>query len=87
MNDPKIISVEPRAEKRLLVKFDNGIEKIYDCNQLLQREMFLLLKNEAFFKAVKVDPGGYGISWNDDIDLSEYELWQNGNELLTAKQN
>ena len=23
----------------------------------------------------KVDAGGYGISWNDDIDISEYELW------------
>jgi len=24
-------------------------------------------------RAVHVDAGGYGISWNDDIDLSEYE--------------
>jgi hypothetical protein len=23
-------------------------------------------------KTVSVDPGGYGISWSDDIDLSEY---------------
>lgn len=37
-------------------------------------------KNEAFFKSVKVDSGGYGVSWNDDIDLSEYELWVNGKE-------
>jgi len=28
--------------------------------------------------------GGYGISWNDDIDLSEYELWTNGVELVFA---
>ena len=31
-----------------------------------------------FFRAVRVDPGGYGISWSDDIDLSEYELWVRG---------
>jgi len=30
---------------------------------------------------VKVDAGGYGISWNDDIDLSEYELWTNGKPI------
>jgi len=30
------------------------------------------------FRALHVDAGGYGISWNDDIDLSEYELWTNG---------
>jgi Protein of unknown function (DUF2442). len=40
-----------------------------------------LLRNEAFFKAVAVDPGGYGVSWNDQMDLSEYELWRNGVEV------
>jgi hypothetical protein len=86
MNTPKINSVKPLGEKKLLVRFVNGVEKIYDCNQLLQREIFQPLKNETFFKTVKVDPGGYSISWNDDVDLSEYELWQNGKELSTAKQ-
>ena len=67
--------------KRLLVKFVNGVEKIYDCNPLLHLEAFRSLNNEAFFKSAKVDPGGYGVSWNDDVDLSEYELYrQIGNE-------
>ena len=26
-------------------------------------------------KTAKVDSGGYGISWDDDCDLSENELW------------
>ncbi|WP_044018806.1 DUF2442 domain-containing protein [Thermoanaerobacter italicus] len=34
-----------------------------------------------FFKAVKVDAGGYGVSWNSELDLSEYELWKNGKEI------
>jgi hypothetical protein len=42
--------------------------------------MFRLLKDDAFFKAVHVDAGGYGITWNDNADLSEYELWTNGVE-------
>jgi hypothetical protein len=46
--------------------------------------MFQLLKNDAFFKSVKVDAGGYGISWSDEIDLSEHELWTNGIELVPA---
>jgi hypothetical protein len=44
-------------------------------------ERFQLLKHEAFFKAVKVDLGGYGVSWDDERDLSEYELWNNGLEV------
>ncbi len=84
MEIPRILSVHPKDDKKLLVKFENGVEKIYHCAQILQLAAFQLLHNEAFFKAVKVDPGGFGISWNDDIDLSEYELWTNGIEVLFA---
>ncbi|MBU0512155.1 MAG: DUF2442 domain-containing protein [Chloroflexi bacterium] len=84
MDIPKILSVHPLESKELLVKFMNGAEKIYDCKQLLQLEAFQLLNNEAFFEVVQVDTGGYGISWNDGVDLSEYELWTNGVGLVLA---
>lgn len=77
-NIPKIKAVKNIGEARLLVTFDSGVEKIYDCGSLLSRPQFHLLASPAFFNAVRVDPGGYGISWSDDIDLSEYELWTNG---------
>ena len=82
MNAPKILSVQALENKKLLVKFVNGVERIYDCTPLLSLDMFELLKNDAFFKAVQVDPGGYGISWNDHTDLSEYELWINSVEVV-----
>ena len=85
MDTPKILSVQALDKKILLVKFVNGIEKVYDCNPLLGIEMFEVLKNDAFFKSVRVDSGGYGISWNDDADLSEYELWTNGVEVAMAE--
>jgi hypothetical protein len=81
MNAPQILSVRAQEGKKLVVRFANGIEKVYDCAQLLGRDMFQLLRNDAFFKSVKVDIGGYGISWSDDIDLSEHELWTNGIEM------
>lgn len=84
MNAPKILSVQALENKKLLVKFVDGVEKIYDCTQLLGIESFQVLKNETFFRSVKVDSGGYGISWNDDADLSEYELWKNGVEIVAA---
>lgn len=84
MNAPKILSVQALENKKLRVKFVNGVVKVYDCAQLAGVEMFQLLKNDTFFKAVRVDTGGYGISWNDDADLSEYELWTNGIEVVVA---
>jgi hypothetical protein len=81
MNAPKILSIQAMENKKLRVKFLNRVEKIYDCAHLFGVEMFQLLKNDAFFKSVRVDAGGYGISWNDYADLSEYELWINGVEV------
>ena len=85
MDTPKILSVQALEDKKLLVKFVNDVETIYDCNPLLSREMFEVLKNDAFFKSVKVDSGGYGISWSDDADLSEYELWTNSVEVALVE--
>jgi hypothetical protein len=85
MNTPKILSVQTLENKKLLGKFVNGIEKIYDCNPLLSLDMFEVLKNDAFFEAVRVDGGGDGISWNDDADLSEYELWTNGVQVAMTE--
>lgn len=77
-NIPRIISVIPHRDLKLGVTFENGITKQYDCKQLLQRVAFAALQNEALFRTAHVDAGGYGVSWNDDIDISEYELWTHG---------
>ncbi len=78
---PRILSANPVPKYQIEIKFSNGIIKKYDCNPLLKRPEFFLLKNESFFNSAKVDPGGYGISWNEDIDLSEHEVWTNGTEI------
>lgn len=82
---PKIKSIQTVDNNYLLVTFECGTEKLYDCSGLLSRPEFQLLKTPAFFNSVRVDPGGYGISWNDDVDVSEYELWTNGNIVQAAK--
>lgn len=75
---PKVKLVQPLQGKRLLVTFNNNIKKVYDCTPLLVQESFVKLADEAIFHNVKTDQGGYGISWNDEIDIAESELWING---------
>lgn len=75
---PRIKSVRPLDNYHLLVDFTNDVAKIYDCTDILRESAFALLRNKAAFHAVQLDRGGYGISWNDDIDLSEAELWKYG---------
>ncbi|MGD0088415.1 MAG: DUF2442 domain-containing protein [Planctomycetota bacterium] len=75
---PRVRSVLVCGPAMLRVRFENGAERLYDCTAIFSLPQFQLLKTLAFFRAVRVDPGGYGISWNDDMDLSESELWTNG---------
>lgn len=75
---PKIQSVEPLQRKRLRVTFSTGVNKVYDCTSLLAEASFSPLKDEWLFKKARPDPAGYGVVWNDDIDLSESELWLHG---------
>jgi hypothetical protein len=78
MKYPKILSALAIDSRTLLLEFDNKEKKKYDITPLLKREIFFPLKNSYFFKAVKVDQGGYAVVWDSNIDLSEYELWRNG---------
>ena len=62
----------------LLVEFDNGDRRLYDCKPLLDSEVFGPLEDETLFRCVRADPHGYGVVWNDAIDLAESEIWLNG---------
>ncbi len=83
---PRVVSVEPRSGRRLLVTFSDGTRKVYDCTPLLSGEVFAPLKDDALFRSVKADPGGYGVVWNDNIDLAESELWINSQPIERENQ-
>ena len=75
----KIKDVYPLPSMKLSVLFADGTTKKYDVAPLTMRiPAFKALEDGSLFNDVKVDVGGYGIIWNDDIDLSCDELWYNG---------
>ena len=76
----RIKNIAPASGFILRVQFYEGIVKTYDMSPLFdQMPIFRQLKtNLDLFNAVSVDTGGYGIVWNDDLDLSCDELWENG---------
>ncbi|PZU97883.1 MAG: DUF2442 domain-containing protein [Pseudanabaena sp.] len=78
MKPPKIISAKAVGDRTLLIEFSDKAIKKYDISRLLEKEMFAALKNPSFLKNFRVEAGGYGLVWNEDIDISEYELWNNG---------
>ncbi len=74
-----IKSIKPLENMILEVVFLSGETKKYDTKALIKRNrIFKKLENEELFNKVKVDVGGYGIAWDEDIDLSSEEIWKNG---------
>ena len=76
----KVRDVKPCSNYELLVSFINGETKLYAVAPLFRKwkPFEMLQSTKGLFEQVKVDAGGYGISWNDDIDLSCNELYHNG---------
>jgi hypothetical protein len=81
----KIKAVNALPDYRLSVQFSEGVTKIYDVKPLFEKwEPFKALENDsALFSSVEVDVGGYGVIWNDDLDLSCDELFANGKPVKT----
>ena len=81
MSYPKVKSAQAVDERTLVIEFENKQKKKYDITPLLENSMFSPLKNPALFKAVRVDQGGYAVVWDENIDISEYELWSHGQSI------
>ena len=76
----KVKSVTPLPDLCLLAEFQDGMKKKYDVKPLFKKwPAFRILDSvPGLFEQVRVDAGGYGVSWNDDIDLSCDELYHCG---------
>lgn len=81
----KVKAVNALPDYRLCVQFSEGVTKIYDVKPLFRKwaPFRALTDTPELFSGVEVDVGGYGIIWNDDLDLSCNELFENGETVRT----
>ena len=79
----KVREVRPLPGYALFVVFADGETRRYEVKPLFEKwEPFRALENtKGLFEQVQVDIGGYGIRWNDEIDLSCNELYEHGVRL------
>lgn len=81
----KIKSVKAIENLQLQIQFVEGVSKIYDIKPLFAKwpQFRALQKSPELFNSVSVDCGGYGIVWNDELDLSCDEIYANGRTIKT----
>ncbi len=79
----RIKAIKPIDNYKLLVTFFNDEIKEYNVGVWFDKNHdFKVLSNTTgLFEQVKIDAGCYGISWNNDLDLSCKELYFNGKSV------
>lgn len=81
-----IVFLRRAGDTCLYVAFADGEIRLYDMQALIDAHpAFSPLRDESLFSCVSVDAGGYGVSWNDDIDLSAEEIYENGVHVHVAQ--
>ena len=84
----KIKNVCPLPDMILYVEFINGSAKCYDVKPLMDKwEVFKDLTQGRLFDLVRVEACGYGVVWNEYIDLACNELWENGYAVERSDYN
>jgi len=70
---PRVTTVIPTDDYKLLLTFTNGERRIFDAKPLLDMAVFKPLLNKSFFQSVKV---AYGtVIWPQDIDYCPDTLY------------
>lgn len=79
----EIKRVKAESGYRLLVKFSNGEERVLDMAKYLEKGIFKELKNERYFRKVRIITGG--IEWPHEQDLSVDTLYHHG--VVVSERN
>lgn len=84
----RIEEVKVLPDYYIETRFLGGTVKKYDVKKLfIEFPQFKRFENDMeLFMDIQVDMGGYGISWNDELDLDAETIWEDGILIECAKE-
>ena len=71
--NPHVTHLTPQSDHRLLLKFDNGEERLFDLTPWLDKGVFRALSDSPEFAQARVVDGS--VEWPGEIDLSYDTLY------------
>jgi hypothetical protein len=75
MNSYYPVGVKPLENYKLLIRFDNDEDRVFDVEPYLDDGFFAPLRNKAVFNSVKLSP--VSIEWAGGVDICPDELYCN----------
>lgn len=76
MLQPRLTRVEPLDPMLLRLSYETGEVKIFDVAPYASGSWYGQLRDRAYFRTVRLLPGGIGIEWADGQDISPHELYE-----------
>ena len=76
MLQPRLSTVEPMNGFKLKLTYENHEVKVFDVTPYITGSWYGELKDESYFRSVKVLPGGVGIEWLNGQDIAPHELYE-----------
>ena len=76
----RAVDVKPMKNYLLLVKFDNGEVRVFNCFSLLQNKLYAEIADVDFFKTVHIDEMGV-VCWSDAIDINPFDLYEKSEDI------
>lgn len=80
--NPDVKSVKAIENHILIIEFSNNELKAFDVTPFLEKGIFIELKNETYFKQVRVAFGA--IEWPNEQDFSKDTLYLLGTQIPDA---
>lgn len=78
MLQPRLKRVEPLGSLKLRLFYETGEVKDFDVAPYATGSWFGELKDAAYFRTVRMLPGGSGIEWGNGQDIAPHELYEQG---------
>ena len=82
--EKKIEDIVPLQNYGLLVFFRNGVIKKCDIKKFFNKNKSLktfLTLHKDMFQYVRIQPGGYGVYWEENMCISDTELYDKGTKI------
>ncbi|SEB04321.1 Protein of unknown function [Pseudobutyrivibrio sp. ACV-2] len=77
----RALTVTAMANKVLLIEFDTGEKKRFDCSKLIEKStLYKDLSDETYFQRVYVDEMGI-ISWEDAVSIDPYSVYEESMQI------
>jgi hypothetical protein len=91
----KAVSVKALELYKILVRYNDGVEGVFDISDLAGKGVFNAWDENNLFQKVKINTLGSALTWSEDLEIDafaiylgligkSFEEWQNENNHYAA---